>query len=304
MLDVFVSILPLFLVMALGMILRRARILEEDFVQKANQLVYRVCLPVLLFQKVSASAGGDSLPMKPVYAMSALIFVGFIAGFTFSTIIGESRRTAGTMTMNGFRGNFAYMGLPVSFYLFGNNGLAIASLYMAFLVPFVNSLAVISLAYGALREFRVRSFLRSTLLNPLFVACMLGLAAGWMHVPVPTPVDRGMSIIAQMTLPLALLCIGASLKLDRIGLDRPALWVGVFLKLILLPGLGWIWLMLRGGEIMPADRIMMVMLAAPSALVNFVMADSMDGDADLSTGIIVVTTLGSIFGYVCWMSLL
>ena len=133
---------------------------------------------------------------------------------------------------------------------------------------------------------------------------MLGLAAGWMDVPIPGPIDRGMSIIAQMTLPLALLCIGAALKLDRIGLDRPALWIGVVLKLLMLPGLGWLWIIIRGGDILLPDRIMMVMLAAPAALVNFVMADSMEGDAELSTGIIVITTIGSVMGYVCWMSLL
>lgn len=304
MYDVFVSILPLFLVMALGVCLRKTRILDAGFVQKANQLVYRICLPVLLFQKVSSAAGNNTLPLKPVYAMSILILLTFFSGFILAAIMGQSKRTAGTMAMNGFRGNFAYMGLPVSFYLFGNEGLGIASLYMAFLVPFVNSLAVVSLVYGSLSRFRLRTFLRSTLLNPLFVACMLGLSAAWMDVPIAAPIDHGMSIIAQMTLPLALLCIGAALKLDRIGLDRAALWAGVMLKLLILPGLGWLWITIRGGDILLADRIMMVMLAAPAALVNFVMADSMEGDAELSTGIIVITTIGSVPGYICWMSLL
>lgn len=303
MLHVFSSILPIFIVMALGVALRRGGILQENFVKSANNLVFRVCLPILLFYKISHARLNGPLPLVEAGIMIAAMGLLFAVLFPLTAILTGDRRTAGTLAMNAFRGNFAYLGLPVSYYLFGDPGLTTASLFLAVLVPVVNTLAVISLNMGAAARLKLKPLVKSTVLNPLFVACVLGLAWLLLPLPLPGPVDESLSIIAPITLPLALLCIGAGLKWADMGLNRKRVWVGALAKLLVLPALGFAWLWFRGGPIELADRIMMIMLASPSALVNYVMADAMDGDPDLSTGIIIFTTVGSVFTYVFWMSL-
>ncbi len=303
MLHVFTSILPIFLVMALGFVLRRVGILEADFVKSANNLVFRVCLPILLFHKISHARLDGELPLVEAGIMILAMGLVFAVLFPLTAIMTGERRTAGTLAMNAFRGNFAYLGLPVSYYLFGDAGLTMASLFLAVLVPVVNTFAVISLNMGAAARLKLKPLVKSTLLNPLFVACVLGLAWLLLPLPLPGPVEESLSIIAPVTLPLALLCIGAGLKWADMGLNRKRVWMGSLVKLLVLPALGFCWLLFRDGPVELADRIMMIMLASPSALVNYVMADAMDGDPDLSTGIIIFTTIGSVFTYVFWMSM-
>jgi len=304
MTHVFLSILPIFMVMALGFILQQQGMLNGGFVKTANNLVFRVCLPVLLFHKISHASFTGKLPILTVIVMIGAMILVLVIGLPVAIRLTGNRKRAGTLIMNAFRGNFAYLGLPVSFYLFGDEGLTLASLFLAVLVPVVNTLAVITLNIGAAAELKIWVLARSTVLNPLFLACVLGLTWLLTGLPIPGPVDEALSILAPVTLPLALLCIGAGLTPGGIGFTRWPVISGTMIKLVVLPALGLGWILLRGGPVLLADRIMMVMLASPSALVNYVMSDTMGGDPELSTGIIIQTTVGSVITYVFWMSVI
>jgi len=301
MIRIVTSIIPIFTVIFLGTALRRFSIIDDSFVKTANRLIFYICLPVLLFHKISTASLGQTVQWFPITIILAAILTVSILAFLLAKTLRWPLKTAGTLAINSFRGNFAYMALPVCYYTLGNQGLVIGSVFMGVLIPFVNTLAVISFTIGGTKQFRIRPIFTSTLLNPLFLACVLGLTASLINLHLPATADKTLSIISQVTLPLALLCIGGGIRFRSIGWFHPRLWVGTAFKLLLLPFLGYLALKLTATPILLPEQVMIVMLSSPSALVNYVMADQMNGDPDLSTGIIILTTIGSVFTFVFWL---
>ncbi len=301
MIRIITSIIPIFAVIFLGTGLRRFGLIDDSFVKTANRLIFYICLPILLFHKISTASLGQTVQWLPISMMLAAILSVSIIAFLLAKALRWPLKTGGTLAVNSFRGNFAYMALPVCYYTLGNPGLVIGSVFMGVLIPFVNTLAVISFTIGGAKRFHFRPVLTSTLLNPLFVACILGLAASLIQLHLPVSIDKTLAIISQVTLPLALFSIGGGIRFRSMGWFHPRLWIGSVFKLLLLPFLGYLALKLTATPILLPEQVMIVMLASPSALVNYVMADQMNGDPELSTGIIILTTIGSILTFVFWL---
>lgn len=301
MIRIVTSIIPIFAVIFLGTALRRFTLIDDSFVKSANRLIFYICLPVLLFHKISTASLSETVQWVPISTMLAAILSVSILTFLLAKTLRWPLKTGGTLAVNSFRGNFAYMALPICYYTLGDQGLVIGSVFMGVLIPFVNTLAVLSFTIGGAKRFRFRPIITSTLLNPLFLACVLGLAASLIHLSLSAPVDKTLAIISQVTLPLALFSIGGDIRFHSMGWLRPHLWIGTVFKLLLLPFLGYLALKLIGTPIQLQEQVMIVMLASPSALVNYVMADQMNGDPELSTTIIILTTIGSIFTFTFWL---
>jgi len=191
----------------------------------------------------------------------------------------------------------------VSYYAFGDSGLLYASVFMAFLVPLVNLLSVVSLGIFSGRS-SVSVFIKNTLLNPLAVACFFGLAASYSNIVFPQFVNRTLIIVSGVTLPLALFCIGGSLSLRQLKGNILIIFLSSGFKLLIMPSLVLILLSLFKQPIDTMAKVLVVMAASPSATVNYILASTMGGDVDSTSGTIVTTTLLSIFTYVFWLSLL
>ncbi|RLE21387.1 MAG: AEC family transporter [Acidobacteria bacterium] len=299
--QIITSIIPIFAVIFLGTTLRRFGLIDDSFVKTANRLIFYICLPVLLFHKISTASLNQTIRWLPIDIMLTAILSVSILAFLLAKAFHWPLKTGGTLAVNSFRGNFAYMALPVCYYTFGDQGLVIGSVFMGVLIPFVNTLAVISFTIGGTKRFRFQPILLSTLLNPLFLGCVLGLSAALMRLRLPAPADKTLAIISQVTLPLALFSIGGGIRFRNMGWFHSRLWMGTAFKLLLLPFLGYLALKLTSTPIRLPEQVMVIMLASPSALVNYVMADQMNGDPELSTGIIILSTIGSIFTFTFWL---
>ncbi|NOZ12030.1 MAG: AEC family transporter [Acidobacteria bacterium] len=301
MLHIVISIIPIFAVIFLGAALRRFGLIDGVFVKTANRLIFYVCLPVLLFHKISTASLSQTVQWLPIGIILVSILITAVIAFLTAGLFRWNLKTAGTLAVSSFRGNFAYMALPVCYYTFGNRGLVIASVFMGVLIPFINTFAVISFAVGGTKRFRFRPVLMNTLLNPLFIACILGMGASLAHFHLPAPADKTLSIISQVTLPLALFSIGGGIRFRAADWFHLRIWAGTVFKLLLLPFLGYLALKFTRTPVRLPEQVMIVMLASPSALVNYVMADQMNGDSDLATGIIILSTVGSVFSFVFWL---
>jgi predicted permease len=274
---------------------------SRDLHPTANKLIFNVCLPVLLFFKISQSAFSDVFNLQLLLVMLTTVGIMFPASFLVGGVTRTPKRSVGTFAMNNFRANYAYMGLPVSYYAFGEPGLAIGSILMAFIVPYVNVLSVTALSLTGGSGFDKRTFLKNTLLNPLAIACVLGILFSVFQIPVADFLSRTMEIISGVTLPLALFAIGATLSRDRIRGSMPIITTSIVMKLVLLPLIAYGIFRIFGIPVGLPEKVLIVMLSAPSATVNYVLASVMGGDSDLAAGTIVLGTTVSIFSFVFWL---
>jgi len=184
-----------------------------------------------------------------------------------------------------------YVALAVSSNLYGEIGLALASVAMVAIIPLVNVFSVAVLAHYASPEKQsVRAIAMTVVRNPLIWACAIGLAINVTHLPLPRIWHEVADALGRSSLGIGLLVTGAGLHLE--GMFRPSLAasVAVFLKLILMPVLAIalaLWFGLSGSNL----AIVAACSAVPASSSAYVLARQMGGDAPLLAQIITLQTI-------------
>lgn len=302
MFQVTLLVMPIFIVLLAGNLLFRVKLIDSQFISVANRLVFYFLLPVLLFYKIAAADLKNFSLGFLLLIMCLSILLTFILSFMFSKSMKFPKESSGTFAMNSFRANYAYMGLPVSYYVFGETGLTVGSILMAFIVPVVNLMSVVALSVSSSKSVVPRTFLKNTLFNPLAVSCILGLAFSILEIKIPQFLNRSLELISNTTLPLALFGIGATLDLKKVKGNLKLIATNVFFKLLILPLLGFVMLKLFSENISIEAKILVIMLSSPAATVNFILASQMDGDTTLASSVIILSSGLSIFSYIFWIT--
>jgi malonate transporter and related proteins len=275
---VLAALLPTFLLIVLGAILKRSLMRLETQWHGLEQLTYYVLLPMLLIQTLVKSDLGK-VPVAGVGGALFLLARRQIDGPAFSSILQGAIRWQ------------TYVALAVSRSLYGNDGLALASVAMVAIVPLVNIVSVAVLAHYASPEKQsTRAIAMTVVKNPLIWACAIGLSVNLMHLPLPKLWHDVADALGGSSLAIGLLVTGAGLHLK--GLFRPSLAaaVGVVLKLILMPALAVtlaMWFGIGGGNLV----IVAACSAVPSSSSSYVLARQMGGDAPLMAHIITLQTI-------------
>ncbi|HMB15498.1 MAG TPA: AEC family transporter, partial [Pelovirga sp.] len=173
---------------------------------------------------------------------------------------------------------------------------AVASIYLAVLTTLFNVLSVMTLTrhqsgnVNASGKWRVLLQIGK---NPLIIAIVIGVLVSLSRIPVPALLLTTGEYFARMTLPLALLCAGASIRLLEFKGDRALYWASagklLFVPLVITAGGAVIGL--RGQEL----GVLYLMSASPTAAASYPMALSLGGNHHLAAAIIAMTSLGSVF---------
>jgi len=184
-----------------------------------------------------------------------------------------------------------YVALSVCGNLYGDTGLALASVAMVAIIPLVNVFSVAVLAHYASSERQsVRAVAMTVVRNPLIWACGIGLVLNVLHLPLPRIWHEVADALGRSSLAIGLLVTGAGLQLA--GMFRPSLGasVAVFLKLILMPVLAIalaLWFGVAGSSL----AIVAACAAVPTSASAYVLARQMGGDAPLLAQIITLQTI-------------
>ena len=291
-----ISILaPILLLVLLGVFLGRLRFLGPDFSGDLNKLVFWVALPAFLFRSVVHAEHPGPQTFSILGLLVVATGVAAVAGWITAALLGLPRQSRGTLSQSAFRGNLAYIGIPVLAYAFeGRPGrseaFGTAVIVTAFLMALYNVLAVVVLSIGHHSERPVRAALASIFSNPLLLACMAGIPLAFTRTGLPLFLDRALESLGGAAVPIALLCIGGSLAHAKIGDKAGGIVAAAALKTFAAPLLVFFLASVFG--IAGNDlRIALVLSSCPMAAAAFVMARQMKGDASLASGSIVLSTL-------------
>ena len=297
--DTVLIVLPIFMVIALGYLLRRLRLLDEAFLFQTNRLVYLIFLPLLLFYKISQADFFSYFNGPLVVGSSLVIVFGFLISYSYGGLRSYPPAIRGSFSQGAFRGNLAYVGLSICLNAYGDDGLTRAGILMGFLVPVLNLFAVLALVLPTRNHERQSGpprWLNQVLLNPLIIASFIGLLWSYFNLPLPLVVERGLQITTGITLPLALIAIGGSFSLTRLRGDIRCTILASAIKLLLLPLIAA--LLLHAMGVRGTDLAIGILLAAtPAATANYIMAHQLKSDAELAGSIVMLSTLFSAFSY-------
>jgi hypothetical protein len=298
MIVTFESLLPVFLVIALGFALRARNIVPEDMWRGLELLGYWVFFPALLAETMIRSDIA-SLPLTGITVTMVGAFFTMALG-----LLAAQRQLAGALAIDGpsfsslFQGATRWNGfiaLPILAKLFGDEGVAMVAVIIGALVPIANIMAVYVVARNAAgRRLTRRETVYVVFRNPFIWATGIGLIINLAGIPIYAPVMTAMGMLGGAAIGAGLLMVGAGLAAVEGFRPTPAVWAGTALKLGGTPVLVALWSVLTGitGT---AFMACMVCAAVPTAMSAYVLARQMGGDAPLVAATVMLQTILSFF---------
>ncbi|MCK5914296.1 MAG: AEC family transporter [Desulfuromusa sp.] len=303
--ETITIVLPIFLVIGLGTLLKQLKLFDDVFLQQTNRLVYVVFLPLLLFYKIGKADFSSFFNAPLVIGSILVIVIGFALSYFYAKKRQYQPTIRGSFCQGSFRGNLAYIGLAICLNAYGEEGLTKAGILMGFLVPVLNLFAILALLlpHQNRDEEKPQNLIAQTILNPLIIASFLGIIWSFWNLPIPLIIDRSINITTGLALPLALLAIGGGFSFEQIKGDLKLAGLASTIKLALLPLLALLLLVPLG--VTGSDLgIGILMAGTPAATATYIMAQQMKGDAELAGSIVMLSTLASAFSYTVLLLLL
>ena len=284
---------PVLVLLIMGNVLLRAKLINDEFVATGSKLVFTVALPALLF--ISISQADFSKAANPVLIITGL--TGTLGYFLLlmlaSHLMVPNRQATGVVTQGGFRANMGIIGLAYCAQTYGNDGLAAASVYLGMVTILFNVLSVFILNFYQEGKRSLTSQIEGILKNPLIIAIVIALPFSYFDWQLPVLLTTTGEYFAQLTLPLALLCTGASLQFRSFSADWFNISLSSLSKCVFYPAVMVGVAYAAGLRGMPLG-IVLLMTIAPTAAASYVMVRTLGGDYRLAASIIAITTVLSL----------
>ncbi len=297
--QVLDTLLPVFLVIALGYLLAKRRFLSEGVLTDLNRLLFRICLPALIISKLAAATGipPGTGSILIVFTLSTLVVIAL--GLLAARILRLEHQQTGTFVQAVFRGNLAYTGIPlILFALQGRSADVVTSTMAQTLFVFAptmllyNGAAVILLSRekDSPLAANLSAMLAKVSKNPLIIASVIGVMLFFIPFEMPRFVMNSLDLTGQMAAPAALLCVGGSMALVSMEGRFRSATVASLLKVVAVPCISA--LIALGFDMSETSRLVLLVLSAcPTAVASYIMAKEMNGDEALASGAIILSTV-------------
>lgn len=298
--------LPVFAVMVLGWLLKRAGFLTGEFTRVADRLVFRVALPCMLFLDIAEMDPSQLLDGRFVVFGFAVTLISILAIWLLTRLLMKNRAQVGAFVQGAYRSSAAVLGVALITNAYGDAGYA--PLMILASVPLYNLFAVMILVLeadggGRMDRARLKSVGLNLVKNPILIGIFLGFPFALWQIPIPAVAGKTLDLLANLATPLALLAIGAAFDWgDALKKARPTVLASL-IKLVILPAVflpAAVALGFRDAQLMA----ILIMLGSPSTPSGYIMAKQMGNDGVLANGIVVLTTLLAAVTITGWIFLL
>ena len=290
------AILPIFLLAVLGALFRKTGKIDDRFVDTADWLMFKIALPVMLFQEVAGSSLSDSLDLKLILFLIVSVTLSFLLTSAVVSVTVRDRSKRGALIQGCCRSNFAILGVPIAVNMFGDIGGETIAIAMPFVILMFNTYSVIILTvYSGDSDKRldrgtVIGILKNIATNPLIIGILLGVVFLLAKIPIPAAADKTLTYLANLTTPLALISLGANFRMESLKGRVGYALIGALTKTVILPAAAVTaaaLIGLRG----PSLGVVLICFGAPTAVSSYIMAKKMGNDHELAAQILLLSTL-------------
>lgn len=285
--------MPIFFVIFAGWMFKKIGILGEHFQDANNTLAFRILFPILMFRDISQTNLAEVFTAKFFFFCLAVTLVCLSTVWCGAALFCKEKASIGSFVQGSIRGSAGILGVAFAVNMYGNSGMV--PLMIIAIVPVYNIGSVILLTiYSSERRKDTRGQLKQVckevVTNPLILGILAGIPFALLHVDFPSMVDKCVDNLAVLTTPLSLLLVGSGFDLKQAGQKKKLTLLASLIKLVIQPAVFLpiaIWFGFRDQALIA----ILIMLGAPATVSSYIMARSMHNDADLSCGIVVITTL-------------
>ncbi|MFD1696838.1 AEC family transporter [Roseibium aestuarii] len=298
MLTTLLALLPIILITALGYLLERTGLISRDQWRGIERLAYFLLFPAILFKSI-ATVDFNAVPtleMGLALLCAILVMVGGVLALRpwmqarFN--INGPRFTSifqGAVRWNGF------LALAMADSLMGSEGVALLAVAMVVMIPVLNISSILVLSkYGDSGVTPTPAKVaRDLYTNPFNIAIAAGIVFNLLSIPIPGFALQTLTMLGAASLPVGIICVGASLDLNSLRRPGPALTLGTFIRLLVSPLMGAAFAFAFGvtGN---AHTAIIIACSVPSASNAFLLARLMGGDTKLMAEILTLQTLVAI----------
>jgi len=284
------ALVPVFVLIMLGHVLRRLNFPGGDFWPRAERFTYYILFPAMLVFKL----GQARLPAS-AYADTALLIVAMLLVMTaVLAAVQLFWHWSGPVFSSVYQGAIrfnSYVGLAAGGMLLGDDGLSLTAIAVAIMVPLLNLLCILMFSLVAGQDrIRVTRVLRAIATNPLIVGSVLGVLWSYFRIGFHPLLAGILEPLSNLALPMGLMTVGAGLQLSALrGASAPFL-VSSTLKLLAFPliTLGLAWAFGLDGLLV---QVAVLLACLPTATSAYILARQLGGDAQLMAGLISGQTL-------------
>ena len=294
------SVLPVFLMLALGYFLKIIKLIDNELITKGNKLVFKVFLPTLLFKNVYTSQLKSVFNLKLILFAPIVVIVLYLLSIPIICKLRKDNRRRGAMIQAIFRSNFVILGIPIISTIYNNEPSAVPALLTDIVVPLFNFLAVITLEVFRGEKPKISKILRSIVTNPLILATLFGFAVNFSGIQLPDVLASTVSSVAAVASPLSIVLLGAFFRFDNIKHDIKDVLICTFGRLVAFPLIGTL-LALAAGFRGIEFTSLLIAFAAPPAISSFTMAQQMDSDYTVAGESVIVASALSCFTIFIWV---
>ena len=293
MISLTLLIAPIFLIIVTGYLLHQSLIKDDNVWNYLNKLAYWVLFPCLLFNKTSV-INFEDFAIGP---LAVTVIVGFSAAAIISFLLsklGGIRSASTTSIVQGGARHNAFLALAIVTQIFGGEGATIGAIIIAVLVTFTNiSVNIMMTVMLSPKGSSALSILKDLQRNPFIIAISIGAifnVMGFGNLPILHDFTAN---VGETTLTIALLCVGAGLKIKGVGNNMIPCLVACFSKMIVFPVVVYLCAAYFG---LPHVVMMTAMIFAmsPAGAASYPLAKQMGGDAPLMATLISLQTLMSV----------
>jgi len=299
------SVMPIFLMMVLGIFLKKWGLIDTAFASKLNTFVFKVSLPILLFSDLSSQDFREGFDLRfVVFCFAAtLLSIGLVS--LLSLFINE-RPLRGEFIQAAYRSSAALIGIAFIKNIYGTSGMGPLMIIGA--VPLYNIMAVVVLEVTAERNDEEiadkKALAKKTALgivkNPILIGIVVGLVWSLLRLPNPVILRKLTSSIGATATPMGLIAMGAMIDFSKIReVGKPVIAAALIktfgLEALFMPIAAYLGFR---NENMVA---IMTMLGSATTVSSFVMAKNMGHEGSLTAGTVALSTLISGFSLTFWL---
>ena len=285
------QVLVLFIIMLIGFAAGKTGVIDQTASKKLSGVLLFVTSPMLVLKSFFITFTEERL-INISWMVGMALFMYILSIFLSKLIYGRfHEKTAPILRFSAVFSNCGYMGLPVMYALYGDDGVFYCSFYI---VMFNIMLWTYGYALFGGRGTK-REIARKVFGNPCIIAVYVGMPIFIFGISLPSPVVSAVTAVGDMTMPVSMLIVGAVISSARLRdiFSDWRVYLSSFVRLILMPLIALALVRIPGIHALPG-AVIVTALAMPAAANTTVFAEMFDKDALFASKCVSVSTLLSI----------
>ena len=287
------GVISLFLIILVGVYAAKRKIITKEINKGLTNILLKITLPCLVVSSfifdLSDKLKGNII--KCFIYSPLVLLISIVVSYIFLLPIKGGKKII-IQFANVFS-NCGFIGFPIVFSIYGNEGVIYASIFNLFFTVFLWTYGVI-LFNGKMK----REDIKQVLLNPAIIAVIIGLIIMILGVNIPNVLSSTLDLVGNMTSPLSMIIVGVILGNAKIifYLKDKSIYYSAFLKLIVMPCIIILILKIINDNSL-VSKTLIILTAMPAAAMTSILAESFDKESEYSAVIVFITTLFSLITF-------